>query len=66
MMVNKYDSRNKCIDDTPNNNIIKVVRCKDCKFRCREDCAMYYRCNCGEQHTWGTDNDFCSYGERRK
>lgn len=44
---------------------VEVVRCKDCKFRGREDCAMYYRCNCGEQHTWETDNDFCSYGERR-
>lgn len=43
---------------------IEVVRCKDCKFRGREDCAMYYRCNCGEQHTWETDNDFCSYGEK--
>lgn len=45
---------------------IEIVRCKDCKFRGREDCAMYYRCNCGEQHTWETDNDFCSYGERRE
>ena len=26
-------------------------------------CAMFYRCECGEQHTWETDNDFCSYGE---
>ena len=23
-----------------------------------------YRCDCGEQHTWETDDDFCSYGER--
>lgn len=21
-------------------------------------------CECGEQHTWETDDDFCSYGER--
>lgn len=21
-------------------------------------------CECGEQHTWEMDNDFCSYGER--
>lgn len=46
------------------NDRVEVVRCKECKFRGREDCAMYYRCNCGEQHTWETDNDFCSYGER--
>lgn len=48
------------------NDRVEVVRCKDCKFRGREDCAMYYRCNCGEQHTWETDNDFCSCGERRE
>ena len=42
-----------------------IVRCKDCIYRGREDCAMFYRCDCGEQYTWETDNDFCSYGERR-
>lgn len=57
---------NDLIMKQPTVDVVKVVRCKDCKFRGREDCSMYYRCNCGEQHTWETDNDFCSYGERRK
>lgn len=48
------------------NDRVEVVRCKDCKFRGREDCAMFYRCDCGKQHTWETDNDYCSYGERRE
>ena len=47
----------------PAADVVPVVRCKDCRWRGREDCAMFYRCNCGEQHTWETDNDFCSYGE---
>ena len=47
----------------PAADVAPVVRCKDCRRRGREDCAMFYRCNCGEQHTWETDNDFCSYGE---
>lgn len=47
------------------NDRVEVVRCKDCIYRGRVDCAMSYRCDCGEQHTWETDNDFCSYGERR-
>ena len=47
----------------PTADVAPVVRCKDCRWRGREDCAMFYRCNCGEQHTWETDNDFCSYGE---
>ena len=48
----------------PAADVAPVVRCKDCRLRGREECAMFYRCNCGEQHTWETDNDFCSYGEK--
>ena len=47
----------------PAADVAPVVRCKDCRLRGREECAMFYRCECGEQHTWETDNDFCSYGE---
>ena len=50
--------------DIPAADVMPVVRCKDCRWRGREDCAMFYRCECGEQHTWETDDDFCSYGER--
>lgn len=45
---------------------VKIVRCKDCVNRKTENCAMYYRCDCGEQHTWENDNNFCSYGERKE
>ena len=53
------------IRNAPAADVMEVVRCKDCIWRGREECAMFYRCDCGEQHTWETDNDFCSYGERR-
>ena len=52
------------LDSIPAADVAPVVRCKDCRWRGSEDCAMFYRCDCGEQHTWGTDNDFCSYGEQ--
>ena len=48
----------------PAADVVPVVRCKDCRLRGREECAMFYRCEYGEQHTWETDNDFCSYGEQ--
>ena len=51
------------IKSIPAADVVPVVRCKDCRLRGREECAMFYRCECGEQHTWETDNDFCSYGE---
>ena len=50
----------------PAADVQPVVRCKDCVWRGREECAMFYRCDCGEQHTWETDDDFCSYGERKE
>lgn len=45
---------------------VEPVRCRDCRWRGSEQCAMFYRCDCGEQHTWETDGDFCSYGERKE
>lgn len=47
----------------PAADVMPMVRCKDCRWRGSEECAMFFRCECG-QHTWETDNDFCSYGER--
>ena len=48
----------------PAADVVPVVRCKDCRLRGREECAMFYCCECGEQHTWEADDDFCSYGEK--
>lgn len=53
------------LDSIPAADVVPVVRCKDCRLRGREECAMFYRCECGEQHTWETDNDFCSWAKRR-
>lgn len=46
-------------------DVVEVVRCKDCKYRKTAECSMYVECDCGSQHTWECDNDFCSYGERK-
>lgn len=54
------------LENEPAADVAPVVRCKDCLWRGREECAVFYRCDCGEQHTWETDNDFCSYGERKE
>lgn len=43
---------------------VEVVRCKDCKHRDPED----KKCDCGMWHIpyVTKDDDFCSYGERKK
>ena len=47
-------------------DVVQVVRCKDCIHRDPED----KKCDCSFQARGGIfpmdDNDFCSYGERRK
>ena len=54
------------LPDMPAADVVEVVRCKDCVNRYTPDCAMWYRCqNCDGQWSWETDNDFCSYGERK-
>ena len=40
----------------------EIVHCKDCRLRKTEECAMQYECDCGEQHSWENDNDYCSWG----
>lgn len=60
------DKAQRVILNAPVADVVPVVRCKDCRLRGREECAMFYRCECGEQHTWETDNDFCSWGEKER
>lgn len=55
----------QAIDAVPATDVVEVVRCEECIRRGTEDCAMYYGCECGEHNAWETDNDFCSWGERR-
>ena len=47
-------------------DVVQVVRCADCIHRDPED----KKCDCSFQARGGifpmNDNDFCSYGERRK
>lgn len=59
-------------------DVVKVVRCKDCKHRHEDECPMYFE----EQvdidegdgyydtdyifHDNSTDNGYCSWGERRE
>lgn len=46
-------------------DVIPVVRCKDCAFYKTSDCMMYYECLiCNAQYSWASDNSFCSYGKR--
>ena len=56
----------RAIEEAPTEDVVEVVRCKDCKRRNTPDCKMWYQCViCGDYHHWERDEDFCSCGERR-
>ena len=53
----------KLMEEAPAVDAVEVVRCKDCKYfkfgdYCYHDGAM--------EHSHARENDFCSYGIRRK
>lgn len=49
-------------DNSFETKVVNIIRCKDCKLRKTDECAMSY--HDGEfdtQYSWESDNDFCSW-----
>ena len=48
-------------------DMVRVVRCKDCKYSEKEsdNCTFNYFCNY-DGCAWNNGDHFCSYGERKK
>ena len=53
-------------DATLIEDVVEVVRCKDCKKRGRSGCIVNLKMSFGEHHSLTKLNDFCSYGERKE
>ena len=48
------------------NDVVPVVRCKDCKHRGTDYCIFHIKGEpADEELLKKLDNDFCSYGERK-
>ena len=75
-----YGYATSFIDDAPTVDAVPVVRCRECKYWGDEDGklqgsdgALFARCKIhnylldGRHTGWcPTENDFCSYGERKE
>lgn len=48
------------LEDMQTMDYVPVVRCGECKYHNKHTCPMMLPFN------WTEDNDFCSYGERKK
>ena len=61
----EFDSIINYLDGAPTINTVEIVYCKDCKHKARTDANGIVICS--EEHGMycPTENDFCSYGERR-
>lgn len=46
-------------------NVVAIVRCKDCWKDGTPSCAMQFDCDCGFMNSWNQGDDFCSWGERK-
>ena len=55
----------KQIADAPTIDAIKIVRCKDCKYRFKNNGHSKDGCPIIDANIWMDDDDFCSHGERK-
>ena len=55
----------KQIADAPTIDAIKIVRCKDCKYRFKNNGHSKDGCPIIDDNIWMDDDDFCSHGERK-
>lgn len=55
----------KEIDRAPTIDAVPVVRCKDCKYRFKNNGHSKAGCPIIDANIWMDDDDFCSHGERK-
>lgn len=55
----------KRVEDFPAEDVVEVTRCKDCKYNNTIACPTYIDNPNGDDMQILTDNNYCSYGERR-
>ena len=55
----------KEIDRAPTIDAVPVVRCKDCKYRFKNNGHSKDGCPIIDANIWMDDDDFCSHGERK-
>ena len=62
----KVTNRKRLIDANRAMEIVRVVRCRECKHRGTDDCIFHIKGEpADEELLLKLDNDFCSYGERK-
>ena len=56
----------KQISEAPTIDAVPVVRCRECKYRFKNNGHDKSGCPIIDANIWMDDDDFCSYGERKE
>ena len=56
----------RCIEQAPTVDAVPVVRCRECKYRFKNNGHDKSGCPIIDANIWMDDDDFCSYGERKE
>ena len=54
----------KQISEAPTIDAVPVVRCRECKYRFKNNGHSKNGCPITDANIWMDDDDFCSHGER--
>lgn len=56
----------RCIEQAPTVDAVPVVRCRECKYRFKNNGHSKDGCPIIDANIWMDDDDFCSHGEKRR
>ena len=56
----------RCIEQAPTVDAVPVVRCRECKYRFKNNGHSKDGCPIIDANIWMDDDDFCSHGERKE
>ena len=65
-MDDKYCRFETMLSEAPTINAIPVVRCRECKYRFKNNGHDKSGCPIIDANIWMDDDDFCSHGERKE
>ena len=54
------------VDEAPTVDAVEVVRCRECRYRFKNNGHDKSGCPIIDANIWMDDDDFCSHGERRE
>ena len=65
--IREYIKRQKAfLDKFPTIDAVPVVRCRECKYRFKNNGHSKDGCPIIDANIWMDDDDFCSHGERKE